>query len=97
MVIAAPDGRLGFIDGMDPSLGAGGSGDLLAGLCAGIASRVYAEEKRGNGKFDPYTVAATAGSLLMEASRRMGKRFYDPVELAKPASVLAGEAWLPIM
>ncbi|MCL1928704.1 MAG: bifunctional ADP-dependent NAD(P)H-hydrate dehydratase/NAD(P)H-hydrate epimerase, partial [Treponema sp.] len=95
MIVASPDGRLGFIDGMDPSLGAGGSGDLLAGLCAGIAGRIRAGEKPGKGSFDPYLVAAAAGTLLFAAARQMGQRFYDPLELAEPASVLAGRAWLP--
>jgi hypothetical protein len=42
MYVASPDGRLGIIDGMAPVLGMGGSGDLLAGLCAGIAARYRA-------------------------------------------------------
>jgi len=95
MIVAAPDGRLGFIDGMDPALGAGGSGDFLAGLCAAIAGRMRAAELRGTEKFDPYDAAAAAGTLLAAASRRMGRRFYDPLELAEPAAALAGEAWLP--
>jgi len=90
MIVAGPDANLGFIDGMDPSLAAGGSGDFLAGLCAGIAGRMQAAEC-----FDPYAVAAAAGTLLTEASRRMGRRFYDPLELAAPTASLAGEAWLP--
>jgi len=95
MIVAAPDGRLGFIDGMDPALGAGGSGDFLAGLCAAIAGRMRAAELRGVAKFDLYDAAAAAGTLLAAASRRMGRRFYDPLELASPAAALAGEAWLP--
>jgi NAD(P)H-hydrate epimerase len=39
MFVASPDGRLGVVDGMNPALSAGGSGDLLAGFCAGIAAR----------------------------------------------------------
>jgi NAD(P)H-hydrate epimerase len=90
MIVADPDGTFGFIDGMDPFLAAGGSGDFLAGLCAGIAGRM-----RTIGSFDPYAVAAAAGTLLITASRRMGRRFYDPLELAVSAAILAGEAWLP--
>ena len=95
MVIASPCGRVGYIDGMEPSLGAGGSGDFLAGLCAGIAGRMYALEKSGIGNFDPYTIAAAAGTLLLAASRSLGRQFYDPLELAKSAALLAGHAWLP--
>jgi len=94
MIVAAPDGRLGFIDGMEPSLGTGGSGDLLAGLCVGIAARLNAAEKQG-AFFDPYTAAVAAGTLLVAAAGGIGRRFYDPLELAEYAAVLAGEAWLP--
>ncbi|MDR1175718.1 MAG: NAD(P)H-hydrate dehydratase [Treponema sp.] len=40
--IASPQGRIAVIDGMSPVLAAGGSGDLLAGLCGGIAGRLSA-------------------------------------------------------
>jgi NAD(P)H-hydrate epimerase len=95
MIAAGPRGGPVFIDGMDPALGAGGSGDLLAGLCAGIAARTRGLEKRGGPAFDPLAVAAAAGALLLAASRRAGRRFYDPLELAGHAAALAGEAWLP--
>jgi NAD(P)H-hydrate epimerase len=39
LFIASPDGKLAVLDGMKPVLAAGGSGDLLAGFCAGIAAR----------------------------------------------------------
>jgi NAD(P)H-hydrate epimerase len=97
MIVAEPEGpgrgRIGFIDGMDGALGAGGSGDLLAGFCAAIAARMKAMERRG-AVFDGYTAAAAAGTLLIEASRGMGGRFYDPLELASPAAAAAGRAWL---
>jgi NAD(P)H-hydrate epimerase len=38
--VAAPDGRLACLDGMEPALAAGGSGDLLAGFCAALAGRM---------------------------------------------------------
>ena len=91
IMIAAPDGRLGIVDGMKPVLAAGGSGDLLAGLCAGIAARM-AQENRYCG-FDCACIAAT---LLTESActRRFGKQFTDPIELATRTALLAGEAWL---
>jgi NAD(P)H-hydrate epimerase len=39
MFIASPGGELAVVDGMRPVLAAGGSGDLLAGFCAGTAAR----------------------------------------------------------
>ena len=35
----SPDGRVGIIDGMNPLLAAGGTGDVLAGFCASVAAR----------------------------------------------------------
>jgi NAD(P)H-hydrate epimerase len=95
MILASPDGELTFIDGMEPSVGAGGSGDVLAGLCAGIAARMRAAENRGGGMCDLCRAATAAGTLLIAASRSAGRRFYDPLELAEHAALLAGEAWLP--
>jgi NAD(P)H-hydrate epimerase len=98
MIAAEPDGtekgRIGFIDGMDGALGTGGTGDLLAGFCAAIAARMRAAERQGGTAFDAYTAAAAAGTLLIAASCGMGRRFYDPLELASPAARAAGEAWL---
>ena len=90
-IIAAPDGRLGVLDGMKPVLAAGGSGDLLAGLCAAIAARMVQESR-----FDGYTCAAVAAALLIEtgSGERFPARFTDPLELADRAADLAGEAWL---
>jgi len=90
--IAAPDGRLGVVDGMAANLASGGSGDLLAGICAAIAARIAME---GNG-FDAYNCACAASSLLIASAKadNLRKRFTDPLELADKAAELAGEAWL---
>ena len=89
--IAAPDGRLGIVDGMAANLASGGSGDLLAGICAAIAARMVRE-----GRFDAYNCAAAAAGLLIACAKAddIRKRFTDPLELADKAAVLAGEAWL---
>jgi len=89
--IAAPDGRLGIIDGMAANLASGGSGDLLAGICAGIAARTARE-----GGFDAYNCAAAAAGLLIASAKadNLRKRFTDPLELAGKAAELAGVAWL---
>ena len=88
----SPDGRVGVIDGMNPALAAGGSGDVLAGFCAAIAARGAAA--RG---FDMYECACAAASLLVQAAKtkNIAGTFFDPAELAQAAAALAGAAWLP--
>ena len=92
ITIAAPDGRLGVVDGMTPGLAAGGSGDLLAGFCAAIAARMLKEGR----VFDGYTCAAAGAALLIASGRsdKLKARFTDPLELADAAADLAGDAWL---
>jgi NAD(P)H-hydrate epimerase len=92
---AAPDGRLGIIDGMTPVLAAGGSGDVLAGICAALAARLRAAGKQR--AFDGYVCACAAAALLMEAARspETAGRFIDPSDLAGAVSSIAGKAWLP--
>jgi NAD(P)H-hydrate epimerase len=92
---AAPDGRLGIIDGMAPVLAAGGSGDVLAGICAALAARLRAAGKQR--AFDGYVCACAAAALLMEAARspEAAGRFIDPSGLAGAAASIAGKAWLP--
>jgi NAD(P)H-hydrate epimerase len=82
---ASPDGEVGIIDGMNPALATGGSGDLLAGFCAAIAARA-----------DLAHAARAAASLLIRAaeSESVAGKFIDPAELAKAASAVAGTAWL---
>jgi NAD(P)H-hydrate epimerase len=93
LYIAAPDGRLGIIDGMAPCLAAGGSGDILAGFCAAIAARM----RKSGAPFDGYACAAAAASLLIRAAQspELAGRFADPKEVADKAASLAGSAWLP--
>jgi NAD(P)H-hydrate epimerase len=93
MIIAAEDGRLGIVDGMTPVLGAGGSGDLLAGLCAGIAGRMQKSAAAGAAVFDAYTCACCAASLLIAAGKQ-AHGFATPFELADAAAQLAADAWL---
>jgi NAD(P)H-hydrate epimerase len=97
LYIVSFDGRIGIIDGMAPVLAAGGSGDLLAGFCAGIAAREIAAQRKGQmRKFDGYECACAAAALLIEAGKKMqaSQRFTDPLEIADIAASLAGEAWL---
>jgi NAD(P)H-hydrate epimerase len=84
---ASPDGRLGVIDGMNPALATGGSGDVLAGFCAAIAARQK--------PFDGYTCICAAASLLIRAAESIAGAFFDPAELARAAALVAGQTWLP--
>ncbi|MDR0760618.1 MAG: NAD(P)H-hydrate dehydratase [Treponema sp.] len=91
LYIAASDGRLGILDGMNPALASGGSGDLLAGFCAALAARMARA-----GSFDGYTCAAVAAGLLIASASASenARRFFDPPDLADTAASLSGEAWL---
>jgi NAD(P)H-hydrate epimerase len=90
LFIAAPDGRHGILDGMHPVLATGGSGDLLAGICAALCAR------RNAAPFDAYTAALCASALLEETAREAEKtrRFLDPLDLAPITAAIAGKAWL---
>jgi NAD(P)H-hydrate epimerase len=90
LIVAAPDGRVGVVDGMAPVLAAGGSGDLLAGICVALAARM-----KRSGAFDGYTCAVTAAALLIATARlRHSRAFVDPLDLAGDVAELAGSAWL---
>ncbi len=97
MRIAAPDGRLAYVDGMEPVLSVGGSGDGLAGLAAGLAARERRRTAEGGLPFDPYPSAVAAAALLVEAGRaaRRERGFCDAAEFAAAAGRLAGGVWLP--
>jgi NAD(P)H-hydrate epimerase len=84
---ASPDGRIGIIDGMMAALATGGSGDVLAGLCAAIAARQK--------PFDGYACITAGASLLIQAAESIAGTFFDPAELARAAAHVAGKAWLP--
>jgi NAD(P)H-hydrate epimerase len=98
LFIAAEDGRLGVVDGMNAVLAMGGSGDLLAGICAAIAARWRAVSGPGKAgpAYDGYTCAVAAAALLLEAcqAENMARAFRDPLELADRVAVIAGAAWL---
>ncbi|MHB9296509.1 putative ADP-dependent NAD(P)H-hydrate dehydratase / NAD(P)H-hydrate epimerase [Pillotina sp. SPG140] len=92
LIVVSPDGRVSYIDGMAPLLATGGTGDLLAGICAAIIARMHR-----SGSCDPHGCAVAAASLLIEAARIHEKKnaFIDPLELAHTVATAAGNAWLP--
>ena len=63
--IAAPDGRLWVNTGGSPGLGTSGSGDVLAGMIAGLAARGAAPEQ----------AAAWGVHLHAQAGARLSRRF----------------------
>ena len=99
LYVAAPDGRIGVIDGMNPALAAGGSGDVLAGFCAAIVGRLWdsgTQGQNGNISRHVWRSACAAASLLVQAGKTIAGRFADPAELADAAAGIAGAAWLPV-
>jgi NAD(P)H-hydrate epimerase len=98
--IAAPDGRLSYIDGLLPVLASGGTGDVLAGLVVGLGARAK-KTAHFNGvpiteSFDPFSVAVAAVALLVEAGKAAQEEvgFCDAVEFARMAGRIAGATWL---
>lgn len=85
-VTAAPDGRVCLNSTGNPGLAKGGSGDVLAGMCAGILAQ-------GKSAFDAASCAAylhgAAGDLLREKYSEYG---YLTGELAAAAAEVLGGA-----
>jgi ADP-dependent NAD(P)H-hydrate dehydratase / NAD(P)H-hydrate epimerase len=63
--IRGPGGRLAAWDGMDPGLGTSGSGDVLAGLVAGLAASAMACQPGQAGGMD----RENEGAALFDAAR----------------------------
>jgi hydroxyethylthiazole kinase-like uncharacterized protein yjeF len=79
-VVAAPDGRAAVASGASPWLSTAGTGDVLAGLCAGRLAVTG----------DPFRAACEAVWLHGEAARRAGPAFVaDDLLGALPAAIAA--------
>jgi NAD(P)H-hydrate epimerase len=86
--ISSPDGALAVWDGRESGLGTAGSGDVLAGLAAGLLARAAARHKAGGiGHVEAFAAARAAviahGLAGRESRSRMG--WFE-------ASALIGEA-----
>jgi NAD(P)H-hydrate epimerase len=60
-LVVGPRGRYGILDGMNPAMATGGSGDVLAGMCAGLLTSGY----------DPEDAAVLAVLLHGQIGRRL--------------------------
>jgi len=60
--VVSPRGRYGILDGMNPALATGGSGDVLAGICAGLLTSGCEPEE--------------AAALAVLLHGQIGKRLY---------------------
>jgi NAD(P)H-hydrate epimerase len=58
--IAAPDGRYAVVDGMNPAMGTGGSGDVLAGTIGGLLA----------GQEEPFSAACRAARVHQSAGSK---------------------------
>jgi NAD(P)H-hydrate epimerase len=104
LYVVSPDGRVGVVDGMAPVLATGGSGDLLAGICAAIAARMRKGASAGAAthadtgvpRFDAWNCALIAACLLIEAAQDPARAavFSDPEEISGEVARIAGAAWL---
>ncbi len=90
--VAAPDGRTAVVDGMTAALASGGSGDVLAGLCAALLARGVRAAPRTDG----FDCAVAAAALLVQAGREAAAAggFVDPSAVADAAARIAGGIWL---
>ncbi|MFP4491119.1 MAG: NAD(P)H-hydrate dehydratase [Spirochaetaceae bacterium] len=62
--IGAPDGRYAIVDGMNPAMGTGGSGDILAGVIGGLLA----------GGLEPFDAACRGAAVHQEAGRAAAEK-----------------------
>jgi hydroxyethylthiazole kinase-like uncharacterized protein yjeF len=85
--IAAPDGRTAVWDGMECGLGTAGSGDVLAGLMAGLLASAFA---RGEADPFPPICAAVLAHGLAGRKAREGRGWFEAGVLVEEAARLLG-------
>jgi NAD(P)H-hydrate epimerase len=92
MYVVSPDGRVGVLDGMNPALAAGGSGDLLAGFCAAIAARGTAAARNFPAAESGAAAAGTDPCRIQEKSAGAASGAFDGYNCAAAAAALLLEA-----
>lgn len=82
--ILSPDGQATVVDGMNPSMGTGGSGDVLAGTIAGLIARGT----------DVYDAACIGSAVHQAAGRRASEElgWFLAEDLPRYISVILGHS-----
>jgi len=90
--IMAPDGRLRVVDGREAGLAVAGSGDVLAGLMAGLLAAALAGGNRANAEKEALRAASLAALVHVEAGRALRSRggWFEASGLVRPAAALLG-------
>jgi NAD(P)H-hydrate epimerase len=78
--VISPDGKFAVVDGMNPAMGTGGSGDVLSGVIAGIQAAGV----------ETFEAAYKGAALHQEAGRKAFKRhgWFLAGELARTVSTV---------
>ena len=88
--IAAPDGRMSVWDGMESGLGTAGSGDVLAGIAAGLLAGASVERAgAGERSYDAARAAVIAHGLSGRRARAKRGWFQAP-DLIEEAALILG-------
>ena len=88
-VLAHPDGRFAVADGMNPAMGTGGTGDVLAGAVAGLLA----------GGMDSWSAACAGVLVHQQAGARLRERVglflaeQLPAEIGRIVDVRGSQSW----
>ena len=89
--LMAPDGRFGIIDGGEAGLAVAGSGDVLAGLIAGLLAR-YTTQSGSPSVDDAFAAASLAILVHLEAGRALRREegWFEASRLISGAAAILG-------
>lgn len=93
--IASPSGELAVWDGMESGLGTAGSGDVLAGLAAGLLSRASAAARSAGRKASTAEAFAAAQAAVVShglagRAARAGRGWFEAGAIAEEAARILG-------